>query len=292
MPPRFAYDVPAPTPNPPSGLVPQYVPPATVPGQGPTFGGSDDADPRTGEPYPRVGVGWRGSWGGSPVAPRGEPDFLSLGAPRGEVLETQPAPMVLRSLFDMPKPELVALQTQMYDAGYYGDVAKDAIVFGSVDDRTWEAYGSLLQQTAQYNSAGRDMTWFELLDETQRLRKEQGTNLLANQGPKRAPFVGRTTASEDIERIAQHVATSLTGENVDPGLVRSIIAQYQASEVSAQRQAYGAEETGGVIEGAPSVEAFAAEQIEEANPLGTQAYAVADRVVGSFLDVIGSPFDG
>lgn len=289
MPPRFGMEPPVPPapakPNP-------FVVPTAVPGQqqsGPVFGGQPSTAPLVGVGRPSVATGRRLEDGGGLLPPG-----MQSRSPRRVVegFDTQPADVVLQSIFDIPKAELRALQTQMYDAGFYGNVSKEAVVFGAVDDATYGAFGDLLEMTGQYVAAGREVTWYELLDEVHRLRKEQGTNLLANQGPKRAPFVAQTTAPEDVERVAQHVATQLTGQSVDPGLVKQIVADFRAREVGSQRAVYDAAETGGTVTDAPAVETFAAEAVEEADPLGTQAYAVADRVMADFTSIIQGPFGG
>lgn len=269
----------APAPNP-------FVPPTTAPAQtsGPTFGGAQPSD------APLVGIGRSSTTGARRDVGRDPRDWRSSAGQAG--FDTQPADRVLQSLFDIPKPELRAIQTKMYDAGFYGNVSKEAVVFGVVDDVTWKAFGDLLDMSAQYVQSGREVTWYELLDEVQAARKEQGSNLLAEKKQERAPFVARTTNPDDVERVAQHVATSLLGEKADPNLVRQIISQFQAAEVSSQRQAYGAAETGGTVADAPSVETFAAGAIEEADPTAVTAYAAADGVMQNFLSVLQGPFEG
>lgn len=286
MPPRFAMQGPDPYPVPtPAGPNP-YVPPTTVPadsgGAGPVFGGGQE------QAAPLVGVGRSTTQGvGRRDVSRDPRDWRDTAV---EGFDTQPADRVLQSLFDIPKPELRALQMKLYDAGFYGNVSKDAVVFGVVDDVTWKAFGDLLDMSAQYYAADRQMTWYEVLDEVQQLRKEQGTNLLDNQGPKRAPFVARTTNADDIERVSQQVAASLVGENVDPALVKRIISQYHATEVSSQRQAYDAAQSGGTVTEAPALDTFAEQAIRQADPTAVTAYTAADSVLGAFEQIVAGPF--
>lgn len=219
----------------------------------------------------------------------GEPPELERRAVDREAVfgfRQEPVQDVLRSLFNMEKPALRALQRQMFDAGYYGNARWSDIVRGSVDDATYNAFGQVLNQTVQYNDAGQALTWHDVLAQTLKLRKDQGTN----GGPKRAPFVARTTNADDIERVSQQVAASLVGENVDPGLVKRIISQYQAAEVSSQRQAYDAAETGGTVTDAPALDTFAAQAIEKADPTRTTAYRAADSVLGAFEQIVAGPF--
>lgn len=294
MPAPFPRQEPSPQPSTDgSTTIPGFVPPTTATGQGPTFGGA------TASGAPLVGYGRSMSYQQRDWTRGGALARDIMGAQPGtpftqtnEVFQQAPADEVQRNLFDIPKPELVALQKRMYDAGFYGNVRQDAVVYGAVDDATWDAFGNLLEMTVSYNAAGRQVIWQDILSEVQALRKEQGTNLLDNQGPERAPFVARTTAPEDIERLTQEIARSLTGQAADPATVAQIVARYRGEEVSSQRAAYDAAETGGTVADAPNRQTFVEEAIETADPNAVTAYRGADSVMAAFESILAGPFGG
>lgn len=108
--------------------------------------------------------------------------------------------------------------------------------------------------------------------------------------PPRAPLVIRKSNPDDLRRAFQQAASQALGERAPDDQVERMIAAYQASEATFQRQAYDASYEGGTVIEPPTPGAFAMEKLEAADPVATQAYAVADRVANDFQALLSGPF--
>lgn len=188
---------------------------------------------------------------------------------------------LLRDYWRMPSGLLGSYQQALWLGGFYS--GKGTPVFGLADER-----GAAAFQKAALRAARSGKTLSEVLAEG----VAAGAGGGGGGGPRRAPFSAQLTSPTDIARVAEAAGREVLGEAPSAEQVKRIVQRYQAAESSAQRGAYNAAYSGGTVTQAPSLEAFALDEAEAADPLAADAYAVADEAVANFMAVIQGPFDG
>lgn len=173
------------------------------------------------------------------------------------------------------------LQRVLSKIGLYGKDAK--IRLGSWTARDQAVYAEVL---ASANEEG--LTWLELLNKWKRTPPE---DILAeiNGGSgsgsgERPPLVIQRTNPIDVQETARDVSRALIGRE-DRGFIGATPGGYNQIEVETQTAAYNAtdpEGSGGTVTDAPSVTAYAADQLRRTKPTEVNSYAT----LGAFNEVL------
>lgn len=179
----------------------------------------------------------------------------------------------LNAFREMDEDKLRGVQKQMFEAGFYSpEVYKnpDRIRWGSYDPFTQEAASLLLKDGVMEG----DMPLSELLRKRKEEIEEAGgldawMQINGAEGPERAPFSAVVTNPLDIQKAGQDISVDLTGRRID-GAVNP--AEYQGLEVGAQRADYDSMEAGGTSTQAPSLGAFAENEIRQNHGAEVGAY--------------------
>lgn len=158
------------------------------------------------------------------------------------------------------------LQRRLYQAGLLdGD---DDIQPGYFDDATRKAFKLLLER-----ANGRRTDWQSTLEDLQ-------TNPMpADQEAAPPPFVAQTSNPEDIKmNLQDHFRAAIGSGAIKPEDLQAMIAEFQGTQVASQRGQYDAYQgSGGTVEAAPSIEAFADQKAQELDPTAYSAHKYLDK---------------
>jgi hypothetical protein len=148
---------------------------------------------------------------------------------------------VAASIYNMSGSQLEALQTQLYDAGYYdqnvyttGTVASK-VTPGNLDPYTMKAWGTFLQSVA---SSGKNTTWSDVLNtEATTAAKQQGTTgqgiatLLAGSTPvtSSTPSVQQATAGQLLDPL-RSMFEQMLGRLPTDAELQQFVTQYDAAQ--------------------------------------------------------------
>lgn len=210
--------------------------------------------------------------------------------PGGQLKDTRTGQQALGYMYGLAPKDLSQLQQMLYlgglyGSGYYGKTPQQ-LALGVADDDTYGAWKSLVQQSARSG-----IPIFQLLGQLAGSGGAQRLNAGAGGGgSQRAPLAIRQTSPDDIKAVAEKVAQEVYGETATPAVVGRIVNAYHLAEASYQRAAYAASYAGGTVTEPPTLETFATDQLEQADPTAAGAHTVADDVVTSFLNIVGGPF--
>lgn len=168
------------------------------------------------------------------------------------------------------------LQRVLSNIGLYGKNAK--VRLGSWTAKDQAVYAEVL---ASANEEG--LTWLELLNKWKRNPPQDILDEI-NGGSgtrERPPLVIQHANPVDVQETAREVSRDLIGR-VDRGFVNRTPGGYNQLETQAQTAAYNAAEEGGTVTDAPSVGAFASDQLRRARPAEVDSYST----LGAFNEVL------
>lgn len=170
-------------------------------------------------------------------------------------------------------PEVRAqMQVQLDSAGLYDK--GDTIRLGVWDDTTVAAYTKLLKFA---NQGGYDVpTALQQLGTlTAAERAERGLGSVGKGGAggsSRQPLVVSLSNPTDLRALVRRTAQKTLGQGISEEQMNHFVGAYQQLERQYQQQAYEqAGAAGGTVIEAPSVEAFAEQQVEAADPVAAEA---------------------
>jgi hypothetical protein len=177
----------------------------------------------------------------------------------------------LAQLYSTDKAGYIALQQQLYRAGFYGSASPQSIGLGAYTDQTVNAYREAVLKAAQLNAAGQPMTIDEILGQ------QDAAAVARLNAPKRVEpgFISQYSDPETVAAIAQRAAQEALGRNLSTSEVTSYVKEFHAAEQrwNADRKAAGATAAKGTDVTAPiqpSAQATA-ETFAERGSRGTEA---------------------
>lgn len=183
------------------------------------------------------------------------------------------------------KATVYALQKKLAAAGFYDPAVyrgKVKPVSGVFDLTTQQAFANAVSARALAgDNAAREFDGF-LGDQAAQVEANGGLGALAGAASGQQAFVGRPTASADIQNTYQNTSQSLTGE-AHADYAAAAVAPEQAQEVSLDKQAYDMAGTGsapgpgGVSPAGASPAAYAAEDLRQNHgaEVGAHAFLLA-----------------
>lgn len=176
-------------------------------------------------------------------------------------------------------PERVAeLQRTMQEIGLYGDKKVRLGSWGAADQ------DALAAVMADSNTKG--LTWQETLV---RWKREPPVDLIESiKGEQPSQPTIRVTNPLDIRQASEAVSQSLTGA-VDRQFAQGMVGGYQGAEIGAQQAVITDQDMGGggVEADAPSVQAYAENQLRLQKPLEVDGYQFMSQFE-TFLDMLGA----
>ncbi len=185
--------------------------------------------------------------------------------------------------------EIGAIQDILADAG----LIKGSYAYDYPDSVTVSAYATVLRMAASSDTAPSVILGRMSASNFARNLGAKAGNIgnalssAASAGPSRAPFTAQVSNPDELRRFFKEAVVGLTGANRGTVDVDAMVEAYQAVQRNAQAAAYNAAPGGGVVEQAPSAEAFAQDQIEQAAPTEVQSRSVVDRA-GDLLGMLGN----
>lgn len=210
---------------------------------------------------------------------------IAAGGPRTvdvATYATQPAGEWLRGLYQMDPSEVVDLQHQLWEKGWYpSDISSfDEIASGLIDSATLAAYQSALQRTAQVNLGTDNTVSLDAII-------QRGDPDAKAKTKARYKTGGISAVTNPIETKAAYRSQygALTGLAPTPEQAASFSASYRAQEEVANAQAArGA----GTVTAPPSVGSAAEEYVREHQPTDVLGYGLLSRM-NDFYSMLRSP---
>jgi hypothetical protein len=195
----------------------------------------------------------------------------------------------LETFYDMSEAELRAFQQKLYDAGYYVDENGDPV------EPDW---GDFSDPVAQEMWAQSGMRSAENYKAGKRLSPDAAIKpnpAAAKKKKERAPFQATTTNPTEMRERLREMAPEMMGRYLSDEEVEQMVAMFNQIEVQKQREAYELEGSGdpesvgkeGVIQQAPSFDAWASSEIRKRRPEETFAKDVNNRYQ-DFLSLLGA----
>lgn len=194
---------------------------------------------------------------------------------------------VLQGFYGMDPEALTNLQKQLWSGGfysssYYGKTPKPP-QFGTPDDDSYAAFKSAVVQAAR---SGQPLN--DLVDQAV---KANGASGGLGGGGARAPLVTQLTNPDDIRAAVVREAKATLGHKVDEATINDIITRYQQADAEAQAGVYRSQVGGGTVTAAPSVSAFAQQQVLASNPADAVAHrglGVGNLILNAFMSGAGN----
>lgn len=167
----------------------------------------------------------------------------------------------LLDIYNLPTPELIALQKKLYKGGFYGSSVKETdIPFGVIDTATEHAWETAVKRAANTFAAGNHSTLTELVDKS-------AANMPASilNGTKRDPNQVVLDNPQDLHATMEKVVLARNGKK-DEALVQQLVNSYLQLETDYQNRVYETQVTGGTITKPPSASTYAEEQFRAQRP--------------------------
>jgi hypothetical protein len=219
-----------------------------------------------------------------PSASQGGSGGIYIGVAAGSDLETSGFPATKRGPFGVPMYKLS--RKPLYKVGYQNSKQfsrelnnmdpnviflyqqrlnasglLDKFTPGKLDKATRGAFKELLTQANQTGA-----TWQSTLQDIETVGGMVGADGGAGASRERAPFVAQLDDPATLRAAFQQTAQSLYGGDLPDGEVQAMVDAYRSIQMSKQKAAYDAADTGGTIESEPNASAFAEQQIREKHP--------------------------
>jgi hypothetical protein len=191
---------------------------------------------------------------------------------------------VLADFATLSDAGLIDLQKKLYTGGFYGSsyYAKhpQTPAYGIKDQDTLAAYSQAANLAAQLHASG--MTLDEVITQGSSVGGGRGAGA---GGPTRAPLTIQLTNPQDVHFVANKVGQTVLGRNLNDAELQAITASFQGGEATAQRAAYNTGVGGGTSTQAPSLQAFAEQQVRAKNPVEAGAHDLS-QTFDTFLSLI------
>lgn len=184
----------------------------------------------------------------------------------------------LYSWYSMDPDRLQALQTQLYNAGFYGPSyykgTSEVPLGDSGDSGGFSAFRKALRLAAL---SGKPLT--QVIDDQQKATGGAPALRAKNFSPT-------LTNAEDLKAVIKSGAQKVLGKNVSDEEANRIVAAYQQSESAADLAAFNANQTGGATEKPANPTDFVNQQLQQLHPDQAAATTFNDEA-NAFLQVAG-----
>jgi hypothetical protein len=137
----------------------------------------------------------------------------------------------------------------------------DKFTPGKLDKATRGAFKELLSTANQTGAS-----WQSTLQDIESVGGAAGADGGAGSARERAPFVAQLDDPATLRSAFQQTAQSLYGGDLPDDEVNAMVDAYRSIQLSKQKAAYDAADTGGTIDSEPNASAFAEQQIKEKHP--------------------------
>lgn len=186
--------------------------------------------------------------------------------PRGEHLQVY---QVLQGYYKLNPTELIALQKQLYDAGYYPDSfyggnKKPTFGNGDPDDPGYAAYVRAVKDASLHKAT---------VAGTIGARAGSGAAKAADgSGAVKQGEIVTLTSPDDIKTIAEKTIPDLIGRKLNDAELAGLIGVFHAAEKAYYDKQYAASGSGlpggpgGTVGAAPSLSSFAEQQAQKLHP--------------------------
>lgn len=195
----------------------------------------------------------------------------------------------LRLWYQMDGQSLAAIQSALYNHGFFGKGDKKWSSFGNPDDTSFKAWEKALTRAARANKTiwqvlgAKDQADFA--NNSQSYYNDAVTKIaqnVAGGGSRRAPLQIRYSSPDDLKAVATKAAQDTLGYVPDQGFLDQFVKVYHGLEGGAQRKAYG----GGNYTDPGNPEVLADKQARQTHAQAAGAHDVAQQF-SQFLQVIG-----
>jgi len=222
------------------------LPPKSQPGKA-TAAGPTAASPELAALRKRLGVGG----GGTSAYDSEDPDAYF-----GD--KYMKSSEVLTQFYVLPDAKLRKFQQDAVNAGLL-DPKK--VRWGAYDDDTYEVWRSAVKASVGFAANHKKVGPFKVLEQ------------LAASTPAGAVGGGQAPASAaianplDVRETLKAAATSVLGSGLDEATIDRLTEAFQAEQARAQMSYQSAQQGGGTVENAPSLEAFAKNAVRNTDPV-------------------------
>lgn len=172
-------------------------------------------------------------------APRGtgEPDYM-VG---NDVTKNQSE--LLRDLYAIADPaELLDLQRRLFEGGFYGAAEATQIPWGTLDERTAQAYQVALERAGLFYAAGRKVTLDQVIAESGRTGAGGPGDLIGGRVGGANAYTARLSDPDTLNKVADRVATEIFGRKATATERGRIVAVIQEEERAASQSVNAAAE--------------------------------------------------
>lgn len=180
------------------------------------------------------------STGGTPKkAPKGtgEPDYIG----RTDVTKNQSE--LLRGLYAIADPaELLDLQRRLFEGGFYGAAEATQIPWGTLDERTTQAYQAALERAGLFYAAGRRITLDDVIAQSGRTGAGGPGDLIGGRVGGANAYTARLSDPDTLNKVADRVATEVFGRKATATERGRIVAVIQEEERAAAQSVNAAAE--------------------------------------------------
>lgn len=174
---------------------------------------------------------------------------------------------------------LVALQMQMYNAGFYGNAKPSSIQWGYQGNETLNAFAQVVEATAGFNSVGDNASFLDVIARAgMNNPNAPGRNGSGGSGSGRRVQY-QYTNPEDLKAVADSVAQDTLGRKLTDQEANDFVALYHGIQQKSQKQAF----SGGTVVSPEDPSVAAKNMLEKNNETEADAYSVA----GQFQNFVG-----